>query len=262
MLKCPVCQKQLKKINRTYKCEKNHSFDIAKQGYTNLFMKSSQKSGDGKDMVEARTTFLNMQYYKPLLDRLIEIVNELSPNVVIDAGCGEGYYTNTIQKETNVEMYAFDLSKDALKYASRNNKDVHYFLSNIYDIPMMDHCADMILNIFAPSSNKEYNRLIKKGGYLIKVDPHHKHLKEMKDFLYENVYENEILDLEMDGFTLEKFEELTYTMHLDTKAITSLFKMTPYYYKTSKEKGEALSTLKSLNCTASFIIYIYKVKED
>ena len=81
MLKCPVCQKQLKKINRTYKCEKNHSFDIAKQGYTNLFMKSSQKSGDGKEMVEARTTFLNMQYYKPLLDRLIEIVNEFKSEV-------------------------------------------------------------------------------------------------------------------------------------------------------------------------------------
>ena len=46
MLKCPVCEKELKKVNRTYKCEKNHSFDIAKQGYTNLFMK---RNGRGKN---------------------------------------------------------------------------------------------------------------------------------------------------------------------------------------------------------------------
>lgn len=258
MLKCPVCQRRLKKVDRTYKCDKNHSFDIAKQGYTNLFLKSSKNSGDGKEMVEARTNFLTLDYYKPLLNELITILKELNPSVIIDAGCGEGYYTNQIQKALNSQVYAFDLSKDALKYASRNNKDVHYFLSNIYDIPMMDESTDVILNIFAPLSNKEYVRLVKEDGYLIKVDPHHKHLKEMKDFLYENVYENEILDLDVQGFKLESFKEITYTMDLDNKAISSLFKMTPYYYKTNKEKGKALMQLEKMDCTASFIIYIYK----
>ena len=258
MLKCPVCEKELKKVNRTYKCEKNHSFDIAKQGYTNLFMKSSKHSGDGKEMVEARTTFLNQNHYEPLLNTLIDILSKLKPSVIIDAGCGEGYYTNKIQEALNCEVYGFDLSKDALKYASRTNKNVHYFLSNIYDIPMMDASCDVILNIFAPLSNKEYMRLVKEGGYLIKVDPHHKHLKEMKDFLYDEVYENEVLDLDVEGFTLMDYKEVTYKMSLDNTSISSLFKMTPYYYKTKIEKGNELMKLQHLDCTASFIIYIYK----
>ena len=47
---------------------------MAKQGYTNLFLKSSKNSGDGKEMVEARTNFLTLDYYKPLLNELIVIL--------------------------------------------------------------------------------------------------------------------------------------------------------------------------------------------
>lgn len=36
MLICPVCKKKLIKENKTFRCENNHSFDCAKQGYVNL----------------------------------------------------------------------------------------------------------------------------------------------------------------------------------------------------------------------------------
>lgn len=261
MLKCPVCNEKLHKIEKQYVCEHNHSFDIAKQGYTNLYLKSSKHSGDNKAMVEARTSFLNLHYYDVLVEALINIINDKGSKTIVDAGCGEGYYTNLIEQSTNSDIYAFDLSKEALKYAAKQNKNVHYFLSSIFAVPMSDECCDLILNIFAPLANDEYTRLLKKGGYLIKVDPHHQHLKQMKDFLYDNVYENEVFDLNVNGFTLEDYQEVTYTMSLDNTALNALFKMTPYYYKTSKEKSEQLCKLNHLECTASFMIYIYK-RED
>lgn len=261
MLICPVCKQPLIKEEKKYICEHNHSFDIAKQGYTNLYLKSSKNSGDNKEMVDARTSFLNLHHYDQLAHTIIDIVNEKKSEVIIDAGCGEGYYTNLIKQKTNADIYAFDLSKDALKYAARQNKEIHYFLASIFDMPMNDESCDLLLNIFAPLANKEYYRLIKKGGYLIKVDPHHQHLKQMKDFLYDDVYENEVLDLDVDGFTLESYKEVTYLMELDNHALTALFKMTPYYYKTSKEKSEQLCQLSNLNCTASFMVYIYKKDE-
>lgn len=261
MLICPVCKQQLIKDGKRYVCDHQHSFDIAKQGYTNLYLKSSKHSGDNKIMVDARTAFLNLDYYAPLANELINIIQEKKSKVIIDAGCGEGYYTNLIQKQTNADIYGFDLSKDALKYAARQNKEIHYYLSSIFDIPMMDESCDLLLNVFAPLANDEFYRLVKKGGYLIKVDPHHQHLKQMKDFLYDQVYENEVLDLDVKGFTLEDHHEVTYPMSLDNEALTALFKMTPYYYKTSKEKSEQLCGLEQLDCVASFMIYIYK-KED
>ena len=42
-LKCPVCQNNLVKINNTYKCEKNHSYDISSKGYTNMLLANHHK---------------------------------------------------------------------------------------------------------------------------------------------------------------------------------------------------------------------------
>lgn len=258
MILCPVCKKVLIKQENSYCCLNHHNFDIAKQGYTNLYLKSSKNSGDNKAMVDARTAFLNLHFYDPLLHKILEMIKDKPCEYIIDAGCGEGYYTNLIEQATHAEVFAFDLSKDALKYAARQNKRIHYFLSSIFAIPMEDACADLLLNIFAPLANDEYYRLIKEGGYLIKVDPHHLHLKEMKDVLYEVAYENEVLDLDVQGFTLDHFEEVTFKMHLNKEAIAALFKMTPYYYKTDKQKSAQLLAMDELDCTASFMIYLYK----
>lgn len=37
MLICPKCKKELKKEDHCYRCPEGHSFDIARQGYVNLF---------------------------------------------------------------------------------------------------------------------------------------------------------------------------------------------------------------------------------
>ena len=45
MLICPVCKKKLIKENKTFRCENNHSFDCAKQGYVNLSRKQTKNHG-------------------------------------------------------------------------------------------------------------------------------------------------------------------------------------------------------------------------
>ena len=44
MLICPVCGNALSFQDKTAICEKNHRFDIAREGYVNLLR--SSKSGD------------------------------------------------------------------------------------------------------------------------------------------------------------------------------------------------------------------------
>lgn len=63
MLICPVCKKKLIKENKTFRCENNHSFDCAKQGYVNLSRKQTKNHGDNALMVKARTDFLEKDYY-------------------------------------------------------------------------------------------------------------------------------------------------------------------------------------------------------
>lgn len=74
-LRCPVCAGALEKRAGAYLCPKNHSFDIAKSGYVNLLLNSSQgHHGDDKLMVRARRDFLDKGYY----DRFIAAVADAS----------------------------------------------------------------------------------------------------------------------------------------------------------------------------------------
>ncbi|MCI7367329.1 MAG: 23S rRNA methyltransferase A, partial [[Clostridium] innocuum] len=110
MLLCPKCGNKLVREERVWRCQNNHSYDIAKRGYVNLALHHKALSGDDREMVKARTRFLSHGYYAPLQAALVELVRGYHPSVVIDAGCGEGYYTNRVKQETDT-LLGFDLSK-------------------------------------------------------------------------------------------------------------------------------------------------------
>ena len=75
MLICPVCGQALQRTERTLRCENNHSFDMAKEGYVNLLRsnKNGDLIGDDKQSARSRRDFLNKGYYAPLKDELCHI---------------------------------------------------------------------------------------------------------------------------------------------------------------------------------------------
>ena len=100
---CPVCCNELEIHGKTYKCQNNHSFDISKYSVVNLSLnnKSSKKRhGDDKLMVLARKNFLDKGFYQPIQKAVESLAFKhcKNANVFVDAGCGEGYYTNAIAK--------------------------------------------------------------------------------------------------------------------------------------------------------------------
>ena len=98
LFRCPVCGGPLDREERVYRCADRHSYDIAKEGYTYLLppnQKHSADPGDDKAMSAARRDFLSKEYYMPLLNTLCSQILPLVGEhpVILDAGCGEGYYT-------------------------------------------------------------------------------------------------------------------------------------------------------------------------
>ena len=64
---------------------------------------------------------------------------------------------------------------------------------------------------------------------------------------------------ELEGFRPKEKSELKYNMKLRTNAdIINLFKMTPYYYKTSQHDFEKLRELENLDVSAEFGIAVYE----
>ena len=73
LFRCPVCGSPLVRTDRAYRCERGHSYDIAKEGYTYLLppnQKHSAAPGDDKGMAAARRDFLSKTYYSPLFNTI------------------------------------------------------------------------------------------------------------------------------------------------------------------------------------------------
>lgn len=269
---CPVCGKPLEQQEKRYCCSNRHNFDRAKSGYVNLLPikgKHSKVPGDNKLMVAARQEFLHEGYYFPLCEQLCEVVNaHLSKDsraiFVLDAGCGEGYYTSHLHhslKETGVaaQVMGVDISKFALDKAAKKDKDIAYAVGSIFHLPVGDDCCDLLLNVFAPYCGEEFLRVLKPNGLMVMVIPGEQHLWELKQVLYDVPYPNEVKDYTLDGFEMvdRKFVQEQIELRCQ-KDIDNLFKMTPYYYKTPQEGVERLSVLSALKTKIEFEILLYQ----
>lgn len=259
MYRCPKCHEPLISNQHSFLCANHHCYDIAKSGYVNLSLHQKKAQGDNKEMIQARTEFLQQGYYKPLQQCLIRIIQQYPSSFIVDAGCGQGYYTNAFAKAMPQCMYyGFDLSKTALKTASKKIDNANYALASIADLPLVDACADMIISIFAPIYEKEFNRILKPGGYLLKVGPGPHHLWELKQQLYEKVYENKYPE-NLKLMTLVKEESLKYEITMqNTQDIQALLMMTPYAYRTSQTAIQRLKAMTQLSTTLAFYIQIWQ----
>ncbi len=253
---CPICGKPLKHIDKSAVCPDHHTFDYAKQGYLNLLLKQSKDHGDNPAMVKARTDFLHTGAYQFLRDHLAEKVKENHSEVLADLGCGEGYYTSALGC---TEKYGFDLSKDALKHAAKNDSSSQYAVASIFHLPLADSCCDTVITCFAPAANEEIARILKPNGIFLFVTPGPRHLFEMKSVLYETPYENEMEDLETT-LSLEKDEMIEQKFLCRQEGLMNLFLMTPYAYKTSTAGRDKLSQAGDLELTAQFRVRTYRKK--
>lgn len=263
---CPICKESFEKVNNSYICKNNHCFDISKKGTVNLLRSQKSSHGDDKLMVNARRSFLNKGYYTPLLDVLKKQVLTVSENdcTILDCGCGECWYTANIYEHLerngiSADFFGIDVSKEAIIAGAGRNKALKLAVGTVFDIPLPDNSCDAIISLFAPFSRDEYIRLLKKKGCFITAFPMENHLWELKEAVYEKPYQNEVSDMKIDGFELIEKEIIHQKITLDTNEdIISLFSMTPYYYKTSREDRAKLDKLDTLETQIHFCAAVYR----
>jgi len=266
---CPVCRNELVEEEKLYRCQNGHCFDKSKFGYVNLLQSqksSAKRHGDDRLMVRARRDFLDSGYYSFLRDTLCETCLEYLPDGgdILDAGCGECYYSAEIKSRYfgKAELFGIDISKDALEFASKRKSNVKTAVASLFDLPFADGNLDIVLNVFSPEAFAEFRRVLRCGGYLIRVIPLENHLLGLKSAIYDKPYLNDVPDTEINGFELVETKQVKSLLNINSnEAIQNLFKMTPYYYKTSAADQSKINSLDCLETQAEFEIRIYK-KED
>ncbi len=270
---CPACKSPLTRGLKTYTCVNNHTYDVSKEGYVNLLLanqKQSREPGDSKEMINARKSFLNKGYYKPLADKVTSSINRYCdkprpvPLTILDAGCGEGYYTDFISRniisDNPLSVYGLDISREGIKSAAKRNSEIFFAVAGIYNMPVTDQSVNILTNIFAPFNEAEFGRVIDDDGIIISVTPGADHLYELKKNIYDEVYLNDEV-LESTGkLYISETERIRYEFTISANYdIASLLKMTPYYYKSSHERIESfLSSAEEIKITADFLIRTFR----
>ena len=283
-LSCPVCGASLcvSEDGKSLTClneasdssarRRTHLFDGGAGGYVPLSPRHSG-GGDSKEAVRARSSFLHHGYYDPAARALTEIVTEFTPisGSVLDAGCGEGYYSNRIAQAGYPTM-GVDLSKfavDAAAKAARADRlstgqasMTLYAVGSVFELPVKDNAFDTVTNIFAPCAPAEYARVLKLGGHLIVVGAGERHLFGLKQLVYDDPYLNDPrrdLPTESDGLTLVAARNTSFSIVVeDPSHLAALFSMTPYYWRTSQNGHDRIRSAERLETEVSFDFHIYR----
>ena len=266
---CPVCGEPLTREEHVYRCPNRHSFDIAREGYTYLLppnQKHSAAPGDDKGMAAARREFLSKGYYAPLLNTLCnEILARSGPEAtILDAGCGEGYYTAGIYQALTAagrrpRMAGTDISKAILRYAARREKGVEFAVASSFHLPLSDGAADVLLDCFSPLALEEFRRVVRPGGAFLYVVPAADHLWQLKEVLYDTPYPNPDETIPYEGFQLLEVVPVETMLHIENpEDLQALFQMTPYCWKTPKAGVERLRALSQLEVRAGFRIHVFR----
>ena len=268
--KCPNCGAGMKITDdlKSVVClgeKKTHCFDLSRSGYVNFAPPSQSGSGDSREAVRSRTAFLESDGYLPICDKIVSLVNKYCHGgTVIDAGCGEGYYTNKIAMAYRGDVIGFDLSKfgadNGAKKAQREGINNSLFaVGSVFSLPIADGVADGVVNIFAPCVEDEYKRVLKDGGVLITAGAGEDHLIGLKRAIYDETYKNTEREDMPKVLLLVEEAVVEYDLSLSENCmIMALFSMTPYYYRTSEADQKKLEALDTLDTKIQVKIKVYK----
>lgn len=273
-LVCPIEGKRLVMRQTQLVCEDGHAFDIARQGYVNLLPvqhKRSKQPGDSKEMVLARSRFLNSGYYESVACRLAEMVSVQMPDAgrvcLLDAGCGEGYYLdylfNTLQARppgSEGDFIGLDISKEAIAQAAKRNRQITWLVGTNRQPPVAESSLDIILCVFGFQSFEGFAKKLKPGGKLVLVDPGADHLQELRETIYTEVKKTrpqENSHLAEYGFSLRNKQVLHFrTGEINRADIQNLLMMTPHFYRATKAGRAAAESLQKLDLTVEVVFRV------
>ncbi len=273
---CPACGEAFGQAGRVLRCPSGHSFDQAAEGYVNLLLAQHRRSADpgySREMIAGRREFFAAGHYHQLADEIAGLVTRCLPRaagpVVLDAGCGEGFYLRRIRAKLEADrpdqattLAGVDISKHAIRLAAKADPDGCYAVASTHRMPAAGQQVDVLLAHFSPVAPEEFRRVVRPGGVVLVGGPGDGHLFSLKEQLYRRPAAHEPsppLD-RGQGFELISTHAVRYGIELAGPAqISSLLLMTPYFWSASPEAQDRLSRLEELRTEVDVVIRAYRV---
>lgn len=248
LLACPHCQQQLGVVDgdRLVRCPLGHSFDVARQGYVNLGGRAGPGNADTPAMLAARDRFLSAGHFRPLADRLLELVGPAGADPrLLEVGAGTGYYlARLLSGLTRARGVALDVSVAAARRSARAHPRLGSVIADAWrPLPVTTGSIDILLNVFAPRNAGEFARVLSSSGRLLTVTPEAEHLAELRDTLgllgIRPGKQSQLESMLGDLFTSVSRESLRYGIELTGSALGDLVAMGPNAFHLSEAEISA-----------------------
>ena len=260
---CPLCRRPLTPGEKIWRCEKSHSFDVAREGYVNLLPvqhKKSRDPGDDAQMVIARREFLQAGHYQPLRDAILKLLTSLQISSLLDIGCGEGYYTSALT-EVAASVTGLDIARSAIRLAAKRHADVTWLVGSGALLPLADASVDLVSNLFTQLHVDEIRRALKLGGYALVVTPAAEHLWSVREQLFDQVRAHDpskfLTNFEA-GFELQSQQQLHFDLNLTAQDMQRLLQMTPYAWTAPPERRAALIARGDISTQAAMTMLLFR----
>jgi 23S rRNA (guanine745-N1)-methyltransferase len=211
----------LAREERRLVCPGGHSFDIARSGYINLLQpqeRRSKRPGDTAATVSGRRRLHDRGITEPLLRAIAEIMVISPSDIVLDAGCGDGFYLGTLARETGSDAHGVDISIPAVDAAARRYPECEWIVANADRfLPYADRSFSIVMSITARMNAKEFRRVLQDDGRLLVALPAPQDLIELRGASRDRVART-IETFEHD-FTLVDRRSVATVADLDAAAV-------------------------------------------
>ena len=89
-------------------------------------------------------------------------------DVVLDAGCGDGFYLGSLARQTGFDAQGVDISIPAVNAAARRYQECDWIVANADRfIPYADRSFSMVLSITGRMNPEEFRRVLRDDGRLL-----------------------------------------------------------------------------------------------
>jgi 23S rRNA (guanine745-N1)-methyltransferase len=249
MLICPVrdCRRALLREERRVFCARGHSFDVARSGYINLLQPQDRRSkepGDTAAAIAARRRLHDLGATAPLLRAIAETVAASPNDIVLDAGCGDGFYLGALAREIGFDAHGVDISIPAVNAAAKRYPECEWVVANADRlVPYADRSFSIILSITARMNAGEFLRLLRDDGRLLVAIPSPEDLIELRGAGRDRV--ERTVETFAQSFTLVGRRRVTAVADLDAAAVHDV--LLSIYRPMRSQPAEAMRVTFSLD---------------
>src|SRR5258708_11476476 len=173
MILCTVrgCGAALGRDGQRLVCSNGHAFDVSRSGYISVLQpqeRRSKRPGDSEEAVAARRRVHERGVTRPMLKAIEGVLAPSADDVIVDAGCGDGWLLGELQWRYAFTGYGIDISTPAIELAARRYPGCTWLVGNADRVvPLADRSATKILSITARMNAPEFRRVLREDGILL-----------------------------------------------------------------------------------------------